>query len=235
MRALVRLGLATAAVAAAVAWLPAPPPALAAPGAAAPRLPERLSATGLYADGRPGVVAEENRPFSPQYPLWSDGAAKRRWIYLPPGTAIDASRGADWSFPVGTRFWKEFRFGDRKVETRVLWRATATDWVAASYVWNDEQSDAVLAPAAGVPSVAEIAPGRRHSIPSQTDCLACHGAKKTIALGFNELQLSTDRDPNAIHGEPLEPGMVTLATLVGEGRPRLTWCSGRRGLRRAIR
>ena len=32
-------------------------------------------------------------------------------------------------------------------------------------------------------------------------------------LGFNALQLSTDRDPNAIHGEPLAPGMTTLATL----------------------
>src|SRR5204862_535183 len=36
-------------------------------------------------------------------------------------------------------------------------------------------------------------------------------------LGFNALQLSTDRDPNAIHGEPLAPGMTTLATLVTDG------------------
>ena len=41
----------------------------------APRL---LSQTGLYAAGRPGVVDARNRPFSPQYPLWTDGAAKRR-------------------------------------------------------------------------------------------------------------------------------------------------------------
>jgi hypothetical protein len=35
-------------------------------------------------------------------------------------------------------------------------------------------------------------------------------------LGFNALQLSTDRDPDAIHGEPLAPEMLMLATLVDE-------------------
>jgi hypothetical protein len=218
MGALLRFG---AAMAVAVTVMTLPPdsrPALAAPGAVTPRLPERLSATGLYDTDAPGRIAAQNRPFSPQYPLWSDGARKLRWIQLPPGAAIDASNATEWQFPVGTRFWKEFRFGDRKVETRMLWRATSTAWMAASYLWNAEQTDAVLAPAVGVPNVAEIAPGRRHSIPSQTDCLACHGTKPTTALGFNILQLSTDRDPDAIHGEPLEPDMVTLATLVSEGR-----------------
>ena len=55
------------------------------------------------------------------------------------------------------------------------------------------------------------APGRRHDIPGSNDCRACHGAKRPGPLGFNALQLSTDRDPNAIHGEPLAPGMITLA------------------------
>jgi hypothetical protein len=192
-------------------------PALAAPGAGPPSLPARLSETGLYTSGAAHTIAADNRPFSPQYPLWSDGARKRRWVYLPPGTAIDTTDPAAWTFPVGTRFWKEFLFGDRKVETRLLWRAS-TGWIAASYLWNDEQTDAVLAPAEGVVNVATVGPGRQHSIPSRTDCLACHGTKLTSVLGFNPLQLSTDRDPNAIHGEPLEPGMVTLATLINERR-----------------
>src|ERR1043165_6412078 len=58
-----------------------------------------------------------NLSFSPQYPLWSDGAHKRRWIYLPPGTAIDASRLDAWEFPIGTRLWKEFSLGG-PIETR---------------------------------------------------------------------------------------------------------------------
>jgi mono/diheme cytochrome c family protein len=195
-----------------------PWPALEASSGEAPRAPARLSQTGLFEAGRIDRIDARNRPFSPQYPLWSDGARKSRWVYLPPDATISTSAGADWEFPAGTRFWKEFRFGDRKVETRLLWKATPSSWVAVSYVWNSEQTDAVLAPAAGLPNVAEIVPGRQHTIPSQTDCLACHGSKRTTALGFNLLQLSTDRDPNAIHGEPLEPGMVTLDTLVREWR-----------------
>jgi mono/diheme cytochrome c family protein len=183
----------------------------------APALPARLSDTGLYEAGRPGVVDARHRPFAPQYPLWTDGAAKARWIALPPDATIDATDPTGWRFPVGTKFWKEFSFDGRKVETRFLWRATDDRWLAASYVWDDEQSDAALAPVEGLPRVAEVAPGRWHAIPSQTDCLACHGSKPTTALGFNLLQLSPDRDPNALHAEPLKPAMTTLATLTAEG------------------
>jgi mono/diheme cytochrome c family protein len=178
--------------------------------------PARLSETGLYLPDQIGVVDPRNRQFSPQYPLWSDGAAKTRWVFLPPGTAIDARDDNAWDFPVGTRFWKEFRFEGRKVETRMLWKASAAQWVAVSYVWNDTQTDAVLASNRGEPDVAAVTTTRRHSVPSAADCLACHGSTRTEPLGFNPLQLSTDRDPHAIHGEPLPPVAVTLRTLVDE-------------------
>jgi mono/diheme cytochrome c family protein len=179
--------------------------------------PSRLSETGLYANGHLDTIDPCNRPFSPQYPLWSDGASKARWIFLPPGTAIDTTDPNEWQFPVGTKFWKEFRFNGRKVETRFLWRASANDWVFATYVWNEEGTDAVLAPVAGVRNVVELAPGRGHDVPGVADCAACHGERKPGPLGFNALQLSTDRDPNAIHGEPLAPGMTTVATLEAGG------------------
>lgn len=183
-------------------------------------VPRRLSETGLYVPGQPGGVAPENRPFSPQYPLWTDGASKTRWVYLPPGTTIDASDPNRWKFPVGTRFWKEFAFGGRRVETRMIWRTSPTRWVYATYLWNADGTDAVLAPESGVPQAAEIAPGRWHGVPAVTDCAACHGAGEPTPLGFNALQLSIDRDPLAIHGEPLRPGMLTVRTLVEEGRLR---------------
>jgi hypothetical protein len=189
-----------------------------------PGAPQRLNETGLYAAGPASAkatagqaqIGPANRPFSPQYPLWSDGAAKSRWIYLPPGTAIDTTDPDEWAFPVGTRFWKEFTFNGRKVETRFLWRASAGRWVFATYVWNEEQNDAVLAPDEGVRGVVDVGAGRRHDIPGANDCRACHGSTRPGPLGFNALQLSTDRDPNAIHGEPLAPGMITLGTLVNE-------------------
>src|SRR5688500_4722934 len=87
---------------------------LASPAARA-EAPASLRATGLYTPG--GEVSAESLAFAPQYPLWSDGAAKRRWIRLPAGTSVDAA-GADWVFPVGTRLWKEFSVAGRRVETR---------------------------------------------------------------------------------------------------------------------
>lgn len=192
-----------------------------APGegdASVPQPPRLLSETGLYAGGRVGVVDPRARPFSPQYPLWSDGLTKRRWIRLPDGQAIDGADEHAWRFPVGTMIWKEFARGTQPVETRFLWKASPAGWVYASYVWNADGSDAVLAPEEGVVGVAEVAPGRRHTIPSRTDCAACHGTPAAGGpLGFTALQLSTDRDPGALHGELLAPGMTNLATLVHDG------------------
>jgi hypothetical protein len=178
--------------------------------------PGRLMETGLYAGGQPGIVDSRNRPFSPQYPLWTDGASKARWIFLPSGTTIDTTDVNAWDFPIGTKLWKEFAFGGRPVETRFLWKAGPDAWIFASYVWNADGTDAVKAPETGVMNVAEVAPGKGHSIPSVADCRTCHVSGRTEILGFNALQLSTDRDPSAIHGETLKAGMVTLATLHDE-------------------
>jgi cytochrome c553 len=95
----------------------------------------------------------------------------------------------------------------------VLWKTSDTRWELGAYAWNEDGTDALLVPD-GVPGAVEVAPQKRHSIPAQTDCTACHGATKTGPLGFNALQLSPDRDPHAIHGEPLQGGDVTLDTLI---------------------
>lgn len=181
--------------------------------------PRLLSETGLYIGRGTREIDPRNRPFSPQYPLWSDGAEKSRWIRLPEGATIDASNVDRWDFPEGTRFWKEFRFNGRKVETRLLRKNGDGSWTFASYAWNEDQSDAILAPAEGLANVAEIAPGKFHSIPPVSDCRACHDpgeAFRTEILGFSALQLSTDRDPGAPHAEPLGDDMVTLRTLTDE-------------------
>ena len=179
------------------------------------RAPARLSQTGLY--DATGKVARGNLAYAPQYPLWSDGAAKTRWLYLPEGARIDATHEDEWRFPVGTKLWKEFAFGARKVETRLIWRTTEKHWAFASYRWNEAQTEAELVPVKGLADVVEIAPGKRHSIPSVADCKACHENAGTELLGVTALQLSPDRDSGAIHAEPLAPGMVTLDHLLAKG------------------
>ena len=185
-------------------------------GTPAPVAPRLLSQTGLYAGGGTRVIDTRNRAFAPQYPLWSDGAGKRRWVRLPAGTTIDVSDADRWSFPVGTRFWKEFAFDGHKVETRFLWKVSEAKWVFASYAWNAEQTEATLVPDSGLADAAPIAPGKQHSIPSVTECRSCHDSARTEILGFSALQLSDDRDPNALHAEPLSAEMMTLRTLVAD-------------------
>lgn len=182
---------------------------------APPWPPPTLRATGLYSDWVTKTVAPGNLPFSPQYPLWSDGAVKSRWLSVPRGRFIDASDPDVWKFPVGTRLWKEFRFG-RRAETRFI-EHTRAGWQFATYQWNEDESEAVLAPERGVLRSVPIRDGVRHAIPSRDDCRACHEAGPIRVLGVSALQLSSDRDPNATHAEPLPPDAVDLAGLVARG------------------
>ena len=84
------------------------------------RAPKRLTETGLFADAARESLAPGVMAYAPRFQLWSDGAEKRRWLWLPPGTRIDTSDMDSWVFPVGTKFWKEFTRDGVRVETRLL-------------------------------------------------------------------------------------------------------------------
>jgi hypothetical protein len=169
-------------------------------------LPSHLRDTGLYADP---ANARWNAPvatglvaFAPQYPLWSDGSTKRRWISIPAGKSIDAGDPAAWQFPPGTRFWKEFAF-DGPVETRMIERLADGSWRYAVYAWNADGTDAVLAPLEGLRSTpSKGGPVANYIIPAIDDCRGCHEGASVPPLGFTALQLSPDRDPLAPHARP---------------------------------
>ena len=130
-------------------------------------------------------------------------------------TFIDGSNPDAWTFPVGTRVWKEFRFA-RRAETRLIER-TRAGWQYATYAWNDEETEATLVPEGGVRYSVPIRDGVRHGIPSRVDCRACHEAGPERLLGVTALQLSPDRDPNAPHAEPPPAGAIDLTALVSRG------------------
>ena len=209
-------GFVAALAVAAAATLVAAPPAQAAADRSGP--PPTLAATGLYASGSSTEIRAGNLSFSPQYPLWSDGAAKRRWIRLPSGAAIDARDPDAFVFPPGTRLWKEFSFGGRRIETRYIERRADGRWDFATYRWNAQGSDAVLVPAGGERGLAVAeAPGGRYELPSRNDCLACHDGAAVPVLGFGALQLSTDRDAGAAHAVAADPGDLDLRKLAERG------------------
>ena len=166
-------------------------------------LPEFLHQTGIFSNTPNLEVHKELYPFEPQYPLWTDGATKRRYAYIPPGEKINSSNMNSWKFPIGTIFWKEFSFKNLRAETRVIAK-TREGWVYGSYLWNEKQTRAKLVSKDGMNSVTpigkfELGVEIRHDIPSKIQCKACHNLEIDMVLGFDALQLSDDRDPGALN------------------------------------
>jgi hypothetical protein len=156
-----------------------------AAASAQPPLPERLGETGLF--------RLETQLVTPQYPLWSDGAAKRRWLHVPAGRFIDAAQPDTWQFPPGTKLWKEFAVAGRPVETRYIERLADGGWRYAAYVWDSDGREARLAPARGIPALPVAgAPGGRYAVPSRADCTACHEGAAVPVLGVSALQLAAE-------------------------------------------
>jgi mono/diheme cytochrome c family protein len=149
---------------------------------------QRLSETGLFVDGDPATIAADAMVFEPTYKLWSDGASKRRWIALPPGTQIDTSDMDHWIFPVGTKFWKEFSLDGVVLETRLIERygTEPDDYWMGAFVWNTDQSDAVFT-ADGQQNINDTI----HDAPAQKDCGKCHRGDIGRILGFSAIQLTS--------------------------------------------
>jgi hypothetical protein len=161
-----------------------------------PNNPLTLADTGLCLDASCSQISTDVLAYEPQFELWSDGATKRRWIYLPPGTKINTADMDFWEFPVGTKLWKEFTRDNIRVETRLIMRIGNTgnnsDWFYVPYVWNTAQ-DATTAQPMGV----QNANGTQHDVPSRFDCRGCHdNLKPTRILGFGAIQLDWD-NPDA--------------------------------------
>lgn len=187
------------------------------PHAATYEPPQNLEHTGLYSDFETRQVDANHLAFSPQYPLWTDGATKRRWMSLPSGTAIDASDPDAWSFPVGTRLWKEFSFAGQRVETRYMARKPDGGWLYATYAWSADGREARLVSQKGRRGAYLFGEGRSHAIPSAGDCKVCHQGGRAEVLGFSALQLSSRRDPRALHADASPPSEVDLDFLVEKG------------------
>lgn len=160
-----------------------------------------LSSTGLYSDIEHDVIAEGVRPFTPRSGLWTDGASKRRWVYLPEGQQIHTGDMDEWSYPEGTKLWKEFTRDGVRVETRLLEKDGSGffGWRALAFVWNEDQTDAVA-----TPDGLENAKGTEHDVPSEQNCNSCHFGRPDFVLGFTALQLSH------------EDSVTTLRTLIEE-------------------
>jgi uncharacterized repeat protein (TIGR03806 family) len=163
----------------------------------------KLSAYRLFVDGKPNAGLT---PFAPATPLFSDYAEKSRFLYLPPGTKVRYRPTGPMDFPVGATLVKTFAYPAdfrrpndkvRRIETRLLIRKK-TGWTAVAYVWNAEQTEAVLKRAGARVDVDFIdAHGQaRHvnyRVPNANQCKECHQLGRTLVpLGPKARNLNSD-------------------------------------------
>lgn len=140
---------------------------------------------GLFEDLGEQVPAARVVPYDLITPLFTDYAVKKRFVFLPEGIVADYQGAGLPAFPVGTILVKTFAYphvdgrdGLNLVETRLLIHQ-AEGWIALPYVWNEEQTDAVLKRAgARVNLTATRDDGRlediRYVVPNVNQCKGCH-------------------------------------------------------------
>jgi hypothetical protein len=147
--------------------------------------PVALACTHLYSDWTQLTVAPDVQVFQPGATMWADGADSSRWIWLPPGQKVDTTDLNNWSFPVGTKIWQEFRLLGKRIETRFLWKEATSTWFRTTFVWADDES-AAPSLTTGVPN----ARGLPYEIPPVSACEKCHNGEADFVLGFELVGLS---------------------------------------------
>jgi len=173
-------------------------------------LPPLLSGTGAFANTPNRTPAGGLIPYVPNTPLWSDGAAKSRYLAVPnnggvitPGEQIGFLPTNSWTFPAGTVFVKSFDLvvnetnsgvPPRRLETRLLVRDINGAVYGVTYKWRSNNSDAdLLATGLTEDLLITNATGIRTQTwiyPSPADCLTCHTPVANYVLGVNARQLN---------------------------------------------
>jgi putative heme-binding domain-containing protein len=180
--------------------------------------PTRLSETGLFESVKEQVSAPGVVPFSINAAQWIDHGTAERWLALP---GLGTARVHDAPVPIPGGFFSgevffpkdgvlaktislETERGNprsrRRLETQIL-HFDGVEWHGYTYAWNEEQTDAVLVPAAGMDrqitvTDAQAAGGKRSQtwhFPSRTECLTCHNPWAGHTLAFTLPQLQRER------------------------------------------
>jgi uncharacterized repeat protein (TIGR03806 family) len=182
-----------------------------------PAFPQKLSQTGCFADMATLKPAQGLLPYDVRAPLWSDGAAKARWLVLPAGAVPQAGKPgpvqvpqdpiAPWELPVGSLLIKHFALGDAgaqnwgtPVETRFI-KKTATGFTFHTYRWNAQGTDADLLPGGGGEVAFQVKvqgqpKSEKWRYPTIGQCETCHkpqGATANQLLGVQSAQLHRER------------------------------------------
>lgn len=181
------------------------------------QFPTKLSDTGLFAnvakhEPAPGVI-----PYRINAEPWADGTTAERFVALPGESQLSTYKKTDvqvgliageFQFPTDGVLVKtislDIELGNpasrRRIETQVLHYDVDT-WKAYNYLWNDEQTDAILAPDVSRDRAFQLidksAPGGKRQQTwhhaSRTECILCHTTRAASIHGFRLPQLNRDQ------------------------------------------
>jgi uncharacterized repeat protein (TIGR03806 family) len=153
---------------------------------------EKLSAYGFFTDAGGRKPADGVVAFDLVNPLFSDHAGKHRFVHVPKGKTAAYSANDVFDFPVGTVLIKTFTFpqkaGDawveKYVETRLLIHK-AEGWTAYPYIWNAEETEAILAPVGkrmriDTQDESGEALSIDYAVPNRNQCKQCHSKGDTL-------------------------------------------------------
>lgn len=160
--------------------------------------PTRLSDTGIFSDVLTQTPADGVVEYEISAHHWADGTRSRQWIAIPDNEQLTLYDRDDWmtgvtagrfNFPADTVVAKTVSYladpqdpaTEKRLETQLLHRL-GDEWQAYNYIWNEQQTDAVLQDDIATERTLTIRDERfpggqrtqtwRHS--SRSECLLCH-------------------------------------------------------------
>ncbi|MEN2283543.1 SO2930 family diheme c-type cytochrome [Algoriphagus sp. SE2] len=146
-------------------------------------------------------------PYEPASSLFTDYALKSRFISVPEGQKVRLENG-ELNFPTGTVLIKNFYYSSdlnkpevdkRIIETRLLIN-TEEGWEAFPYIWNEEQTDALLKVVGGEKEVKFFdLEGEEqvinYLIPNKNQCKTCHNKSEDLApIGVKVKHLNNEKE-----------------------------------------
>lgn len=172
--------------------------------------PRTLSETGLFQN----VVKHQLAPGVEFYEIaakaFADGTTSELFVALP-GTAkieLNADR-AKWVFPkdavlgktISLELEKNKTQSNRRAETQLM-HFDGVRWNGYTYAWNDEQTDATLAPLEGTRRTFEVIDKTSSKgsytqawhFQSRSQCGACHNRRVNFTVAFDAMQLECFRE-----------------------------------------
>jgi hypothetical protein len=164
------------------------------------------------------IASGDLLPYDLTSPLWSDGAQKRRWVWLPSGATVGFADAGAFAWPVGTVLVKEFSYhrrlnavdtSRRPLETRLLVKGADGGWSGYTYQWRDDHSNADRLDTGVLERKAwEFADGTNDACfvqlyPSGSMCFRCHNTAAGVVLGPTAAALARTVDYGGVADDQL--------------------------------